>query len=408
MLPRTTLRLCSERLRLVRHIAALALALALSPRAVLAHDPDTWGGLFRSHDAGATWMPVSPGIFTSGALALAVSPRDPNHLLLATDSGMWRSRNGGRDWDVEAPDILTGPAFAAAFDADGARALVAGPSTLFRHDGDRWRPLAAPVGAMPARALVAASVLGRVYLVGKSGLYRSDDWGGSWTNIGSALQGDHVDSLIAPSGRPEEVYAVAGGAVWSSRDAGRGWQLRCDGSAADAIEVVGPDSSDPARLWAVGGGQVLRSDRQGERWRGVGKPIPEGPATARAVAVSGHVILIATDRGVFRSVDAGGSWEPPKEGLPAHLAAGVLTRDPRNPSTVYAGFAVAQYADLLPRVPQTGGAFGGVGWMTAVGGVVILLLLALSAIVAVQHLVRTRVRPDPNGARSERRSVVSR
>ena len=380
----------------------------LWPGGALAHDPSAWGGLYRSRDVGATWTVISPGIFTSGALALAVSPRDPNHLLLATDSGVWRSRNGGRDWDVEAPNILAGPAFAAAFDVDGGHALVAGMSSLFRHDGDRWRAVAAPTGAMPARALIATSVPGRVYLVGRSGLYRSDDWGRSWVNIGSALRSEHVDSLIVPFGRPEEVYAVAGGAVWSSRDAARSWQPRCDGSAADAIEAVGLDPSNPDRLWAVESGVLLRSDRQGERWRPVGKPIPDGPGTARAVTISGDLVLIATDRGVFRSADAGGSWEPPKEGLPAHLAAGVLTRDPRNLSTVYAGFALAQYADLLPRAPQTGSASGRVGWVTAIGGVVLLLVLALGAIAAVRHLVRARVRRDPSVARSEHQSVASR
>ena len=104
-------------------------------------DRDAFGGLFRTLDAGANWSPVNPGIFASGALALAVSPRDENHLLLATDSGAWRSRNAGRDWTIEAPDVLTGPAVATAFDLDGERALMAGAETLFRFDGDRWRPV---------------------------------------------------------------------------------------------------------------------------------------------------------------------------------------------------------------------------------------------------------------------------
>ena len=369
-----------------RGLVALATAFVLLPQEAPAHDPDTLGGIFRTHDVGATWTSINPGIFVSGALALAVSPRDPNHLLLATDSGLWRSRNGGRDWDVEAPGILTGPAFAAAFDADGQRALVAGTTTLFRDDGDRWRPVRTPAGAAPARALLAGAVPGRVYLAGRSGLYRSDDWGRSWANAGSAIEADHVDALLAPPGRPDDVYAVAGGSVWSSNDAARSWQRRTGGVPGHGVEAVGFDSTTPARLWAVGSGQVFRSDHPGERWRPVGKPVPETLAMALAMAISGEVIVIATDRGVFRSADGGERWELPKEGLPAHLAARVLVGDSRSPTTLYAGFALTGYEDLQTRVRRSETASSRSSLGNIVGGFGLVVLLALGVIAAARHL----------------------
>src|SRR5256885_2829013 len=64
--------------RLHRGLVALATAFVLLPQEAPAHDPDTLGGVFRTHDVGATWTSINPGIFVSGALALAVSPRDPN------------------------------------------------------------------------------------------------------------------------------------------------------------------------------------------------------------------------------------------------------------------------------------------------------------------------------------------
>ena len=371
---------------MLRGLVALATAFVLLPQEAPAHDPDTLGGVFRTRDVGATWTSINPGIFVSGALALAVSPRDPNHLLLATDSGLWRSRNGGRDWDVEAPGILTGPAFAAAFDADGQRALVAGTTTLFRDDGDRWRPVRTPAGAAPARALLAGAVPGRVYLAGRSGLYRSDDWGQSWANAGRAIEADHVDALLAPPGRPDDVYAVAGGSVWSSNDAARSWQRRTGGVPGHGVEAVGFDSTTPARLWAVGAGQVFRSDHSGERWRPVGKPLPETLAMALAMAISGEVIVIATDRGVFRSADGGERWELPKEGLPAHLAARVLVGDSRSPTTLYAGFALTGYEDLQTRVRRSETASSRSSLGNIVGGFGLVVLLALGVIAAARHL----------------------
>ena len=371
-------------------VLALAMIVALWPEGVPAHDPDTAGGLFRTHDAGATWLPINPGIFVSGALALAVSPLDPNHLLLGTDSGVWRSRNGGRDWEIEAPGTLIGPAFAAAFDVDGERALVACASTIFRSDGDRWRPIQTPGGAAPARALVPGSLPGQVYLAGRTGLYRSDDWGRSWVDVGRELRAEHVNGLTVPPWRPEELYVVAGGRLWASVDGARSWQPRLGALDGGGVEVVGSDPSGSGRLWAVVAGQLFRSEDHGQHWRPVGIPLPEGPAIARAVASRGDVILIATDRGVFRSSNAGERWEPPGEGLPAHLPAALLVRDSLRPATFYAGFALTPYEELQQRSPQGGRALTIAGIASLAGGVALFALIALGGGAAVRRLVRTR------------------
>ena len=51
----------------------------------------------------------------------------------------------------------------------------------------------------------------------------------------------------------------------------------------------------------------------------MGKPVHETSVLARAMAISGAAIVIATDRGVFRSADGGERWEPPKASLPTWL-----------------------------------------------------------------------------------------
>jgi hypothetical protein len=210
--------------------------------------------------------------------------------------------------------------------------------------------------------------------------------------VSDELQAEHVSALMVPPGRPNEVYAVAGGRLWASADGARSWQPHDGGLPAGGVEVVGLDSADSARMWAVAAGQVFRTDDRGQRWRPAGVPLPERPVIARAVAASGHVLLIATDRGLFRSVDAGERWELLGESLPAHLEAGLLVRDPLNPGTLYAGFALTPAEELRQRSTEGGRAFARLDILSLAGGAAFLALLALGAGALVRRLARTHYR----------------
>jgi photosystem II stability/assembly factor-like uncharacterized protein len=366
----------------------LALIMALWPADAPAHDASAWGGVFRTRDAGATWLPVNPSSFVSGAIALAISPADPHHLLLATDMGVSRSRNGGRDWAIEGRDLVVAPAFAAVFDADGERALIAGASAILHNIGHGWRQVQSPAGSSPARALVSGSNGRHVYLAGWAGLYRTDDWGDSWVNVGNGIVAEHVSAVAAPLGPSDDVYVLAGGRLWASADAGVTWHLRGEGFPPPALEVVTPDPSDSHSLWSVAAGQVFRTDDQGRHWRAVGVPVPE-PVVARAVAVVDNVILMATDRGLYRGSPGGARWSLASDNLAAHLEAGFLARDPRSPATVYVGFSLTPYDALWRRAAEGSGALSRLELVELAGGLAFLMLLLLAAVAAVRRLART-------------------
>jgi len=372
--------------------ALLPALLLLWPTAAHAHNPSAWGGLFRSRDRGETWFPANPGRFVSGALALAVSPTDVNHLLLATDSGLLRSRNGGRDWELEAPAVLVGAVFAAAFDADGRRAIVSTGSSILRtEDGVTWLRSPAPPGAAPARAIVRGALPGSAYLGGWRGFSRSDDWGLSWSRVGEGLPADPVSTLAIAPGPPEVIYAVAAGRVWASSDGGRAWTPRDRGIPPGRVDALARDPREPDRLWATSADQLFRTDDLGASWRAVGNPLGERSTSVRGIAVSpsGQEVVLSTDRGLYRSVDRGSRWDFVVDGnLPVHLEAGPLVRDPVDPSTLYAGFALTPYDELWRAAAEGRTSLSRLDPLSVAGGAAFLIVLGIGAAVALRLVAR--------------------
>ena len=363
------------------HRAALLLLIgALLHGGALAHDSGVVNGAFRSRDGGASWLQLNPESFARGVLALAVHPGDPHRLLLATDSGLLSSRNGGRDWDAEASNVLSGPAFAVAFDVDGQQALASGANAIYRFDGQRWQEARTPTGAAPARALVQGGVAGRAYLAGWSGLHRTDNWGRSWTRVGKEIDAAPVSALAVSPVRSDEIHALAAGRVWSSNDGARRW--RVDEAAPPKVDALAFDLATPTRLWLVAAGRAYRSDDRAAAWQPVGAPIPDAQAITRGISASGDAMLVATDRGVFRSTDAGASWALLKAELPDHGEAALMVHDPQTPGTVYAAFSRMGPEQLKgPAAPEPAFARGDVALLVVAYAGFALLLLGAGVVV---------------------------
>jgi len=381
----------------------VALAFTLScPRPVEAHDPSAWGGLFRSRDHGARWLPLNEGRFIGGVLALAISPTDSHHLLLATDSGLLRSRNGGRDWLPEAPAVLLGSVFAATFYADGVRSLASTSQGLFRtDDGLTWRRTPLPTEALPARA-IATGAEGRVYVAGANGLWQSDDSGLSWIAPGDGLPDGPVGALLVAAPSKDLLWVVAGGRLWRRTEKAGPWTPSDQGMPEGRVEMVafGPDGS--ATLWAIAADQLYRSDDRGQRWSVVGRPLPEADTAVRGISVSPgqSAIVLTTHRGLYRSADGGGTWELQEGMLPIHLEASPLVRDPSDPATLYAGFAVTPYDELWRRATQGTTMLGRLDAMSLAGSAAFLAVIGIVATAALRRLGRYYGKPTPRATSS--------
>jgi photosystem II stability/assembly factor-like uncharacterized protein len=176
-----------------------------------------------------------------------------------------------------------------------------------------------------------------------------------WRLIGPFRGGRAVSATGVP-GRPDVFYfGSVGGGVWKSVDAGRTWNPIFDGEPVGSIGAVTVAPSNPDVVY-VGTGEadmrsqisygngVYRSSDGGRTWTHLGlddtKQIgrilvdPHDPDRV-FVAALGHAYGPNEQRGVFRSLNGGRTWERCLY-KDADTGAIDLAFDPRDPRTIYA------------------------------------------------------------------------
>jgi len=370
----------------------LACVMSLLTGNASAHDASSYGGVFRSRDLGAAWLNADVGLFLNAALVIAVDPRDSSRLLAGTDLGILSSHNGGRSWVPEARDVIVGAVFALAFSPDGQLAVCAAASGVFRREQDGWLRAEAPASAIPARALVAGPANDRFYLLGRSQLFVSEDGGRTYSVVPGVPQMSEITGLVAIPGSADSLAAVIDGRAMISLDEGRTWRnVGFDGAGA-SVDTIATDATRPQRIWAAAGGRIVVSDDLGSSWHSIGRSLPEASARVRGIAASADatILLVSSDRGIYRSEDGGETWAPKEDNLPIHIEAGPLARDPNDVRVIYAVFSLMPHAEVWRMAIEGGNLLARIDPISLAGGLSFCVLVLIGGGLAVRHLSRRR------------------
>jgi hypothetical protein len=234
--------------------------------------------LFESRDAGDTWSPVEgllnhehqpqwqPG---GGGLCLhtiVLDPVDPRRMGVAISTGgFYRTDDGGRSW----------------------RARNTGVRAEFLPDKHP------EFGQCVHKVVNHPSRPERLFLQNHWGLYRSDDWGDSWTDIANGVPSDFGFAMQMHPHDPDTVYIVpldsdqfrivpeAKLRVYRTRDAGASWQPLSDGlPQEDAYECVlrdamCSDGHERAGIYfGTRSGKLYGSADEGETWMEISGSLP--------------------------------------------------------------------------------------------------------------------------------------
>ena len=366
--------------RFAHRILLQVLLLTLATVGVRAHDPSAYGGVFRSRNLGGTWLSADIGLFLNAALVVAINPKNQAHLLAGTDLGVLASRNGGRTWTPEAPDLMFGAVFAITFLNDGDGAICAAQSGVFRLHGGRWAPADVPAAAVPARAIMPAASANRVYLLGRQHLFISGDGGETFAPAPAASKTSAMSALTIARSEHEVLLAVIDGEVMTSEDGGRQWRARGMGRQGDPVDQVVVDPHVPERVWAAQAGRIYLSDDLGAVWRTVGGALPEPATIVRGIAANAEatILLVSSNRGLYRSENGGETWMLKEDNLPIHLEAGPLARDPGDAGLIYAVYSLMPYAEVWRLASEGDNLFRRLDPISLAGGVAFWLLILLA------------------------------
>ncbi len=322
-------------------------ALVLQPGSSRILYAGTRGGVFKSFDGGATWLPPGDGPPLTNVLSLAVDPARPATVYAGLEQGgVHKSSDGGAHWF----DI--GGGLPVQLFQPSVRSLVVTPSGavyagtdlgVFRSlkGDDFWQPLnrGLPQGASVYSLEIDPSRPQRMYAgLPFGGLYRSNDGGARWTRlIGAAFP---VQDIAASPASPNAVYAALTNGVVRSFDSGATWLPPGQGLTGYLTSLAAHPTL-PGTVYAGSSDGVFRSDDRGATWARVSDGLsdpsvhtlaidPAHPATLWAGTAS-----ISRLGGVFQTVDAAARWSFSSNGLAA-LSIRSLAIDPHDPSTLFA------------------------------------------------------------------------
>ncbi len=336
-----------------------------------------------------------------GIKHLQVKPGDVL-LLVGTTKGAFLLRSSARRvrWDVAGPYFHGQATYALAYDSrEGRHRLWASTYSMLwgaflRSSDDHGRtwtnPQEAPIRFPPESGAALKNIWqiclgppsdpGVIYCgVEPAALFESRDDGVTWSLVRGLFDHPHrprwmpamgglaLHTILLDPHSPERMcVAVSAGGVYATQDGGRTWQARNRGirvvhmpdkypEFGQCVHKVAMHPARPERLFLQNHWGLYRSDDFGENWRDIANGVPSDFGYAIACHPRNpdwvYILPIESDEfhctpdgclRVYRTRNAGQSWEPLTRGLPQKGAyetvlRDALTLDSLDPAGVYFG-----------------------------------------------------------------------
>ncbi|HEY6120759.1 MAG TPA: hypothetical protein VIV66_12435 [Pyrinomonadaceae bacterium] len=296
------------------------------------------------------------GGIVSGLEGYLVNRQDPNQILISTfHNSVFKSNDGGLTWFRSNRGLTT--ATGELVDVTNIRQSPSDPSTVyavawlrpilfglvFRSTdfGGSWTLTGTLLDGISDFAVNPTSS-NIVYVLGFSGsLFSSTDGGATFVQIGNGLPDDFggFTNIVVTHSNSDLIYVVASEGVYKSTDAGLNF-TRLDNSPSLPLQAFPhPTDLNTFFLQADSGSTgMFRTTDGGATFSEVTQGLPPEKLNSFAAfdSINPVMVYVAGDGGLFRSTDGGLTFTPSKL-RPEQLGLGAVTVsvDPTNSEVLY-------------------------------------------------------------------------
>jgi photosystem II stability/assembly factor-like uncharacterized protein len=296
-------------------------------------------GSLSSTFSGLSFRSIGPA-WASGRISdFAVNPYNHSEIYAAVSAGnIWKTTNNGTTWSP-------------VFDKYGAYSIG-----CLKMDPENPHVIWAGTGENNHQRQLGYG----------DGVYKSEDGGASWKNMG-LKESRHIGMIEIDPRNTDVVYVAAEGSIWGpggdrglykTSDGGKTWIKSLDISENTGINNIVLDPRNPDILYAtseqrrrhvftkIGGGPesaVYKSKDAGKTWDKIMNGLPSVHIGGMGLAISPvnpdvlYIIMEAAGEsgGFYRSVNRGASWEKMGPYTSSGQYYNEIFCDPENVDTVY-------------------------------------------------------------------------
>jgi photosystem II stability/assembly factor-like uncharacterized protein len=299
--------------------------------------------IYKSRDEGRSWEKISGGMSHSRVISMAIDPAYPATVYAGTKGdAVYKSYDGGQRWVAQKTGLddvtFTSVVNQIVFDPGIVQPLSSSHSSSSDLTARPPRPHVQIDTPVPMNRLFAATSMG---------IFESVDGGDRWTKRMAGMKEVLVVvSLAIDPAHPDVMYAGTSGGVYKSLDHGRTWAKAHRGlispellssSRALMVNVLAINPQQPEVVYVATLNGLYKSVNAGDSWQRIGQSLPDQMIIAVALSPSlPSTVYVASRQGIFKSVDGGMTWKDTNHGLHS-LNIRSLALSAMDANTMYVG-----------------------------------------------------------------------